>query len=94
MHKMAKVQARIVKLECERAAIAREKFSVTTEGILERLAIESGYAGEHLIPEDSTQSGRVSALKQMAEHTGGFDANKNKHEVVQVNHEDWLDSLK
>ena len=93
MHKMDKVQARIVQLECERAEIARQRFSITTEGILQRLAIESGYAGEHLIPEDSTQSGRVSALKQMAEHTGGFDANKQKHEVLQVTHEDWLDKL-
>jgi len=93
MHKMDKVQARIVQLECERAAIARERFSITTEGILKRLAIESGYAGEHLIPDDSTQSGRVSALKQMAEHTGGFDANKQKVELKQVSHEDWLDTL-
>lgn len=71
-----------------------ESTKITAEGILERLAIESGYNGEHTLPEDSTQSGRIQALKQMSEYTGGFDANKQKHEVVQVTHEDWLDSLK
>jgi len=76
-----------------KAKLARST-QITAEGILERLAIESGYNGEHTLPEDSTQSGRIQALKQMAEYTGGFDANRQKHEVVQVTHEDWLDSLK
>ncbi|MCP4253203.1 MAG: terminase small subunit [Candidatus Scalindua sp.] len=46
------------------------------------------------LAEDTTQSGRVAALKALSEFTGGFDSNKQKHEVVQVTHEDWLDSLK
>ena len=55
--------------------------SITVEGILERLAIESGYAGEHRIPDDSTQSARMSALKMLSEYTGGFDNNVDKVEI-------------
>ena len=66
-----------------------KKALCDTEWVVKRLMEEAqGYG------EDTTASARTSALKALAEFTGGFDANKHKHEVVQVTHEQWIESLK
>jgi phage terminase small subunit len=43
--------------------------------------------------EDTSASSRVAAFKALSEFTGGFDSNKQKVELKQVSHEDWLDTL-
>jgi len=68
---------------------AAERVLVDTETVVKGLLREANDIGE-----GTTQSARVAAWKALSEFTGGFDANKQKHEVVQVTHEDWLDSLK
>lgn len=66
-----------------------EKALCTTEMVVRMLLDEAQGLGE-----DTTASARVSAMKALAEFTGGFDANKHKHEVVQVTHEQWIESLR
>jgi len=72
----------------EYKAKVAEKALCDTEWVVKNLMVEAQGLGE-----DSSSSARVSALKSLSEFTGGFDANKQKLELKQVSHEDWLDKL-
>ena len=54
---------------------AEERSVVTMEMVLNGLLLEAQTNGE-----GSTQSARVAAWKHLGDHTGGFDANKQKLE--------------
>ena len=55
---------------------AMERAIVTKEMVLNGLLLEATSSGE-----GCTQSARVAAWKHLGEHTGGFDANKQKVEL-------------
>lgn len=74
-------------IEKYKAEVAKKSLC-TTEMVVKGLMREAqGLNG------DETSSSRTAAWKVLSEFTGGFDANKHKHEVVQVTHEQWLDNL-
>ena len=52
-----------------------EAAGVTTQKLVKMLLDEAQFFGE-----GATQSGRIQALKQLCDFTGGFDANKQKVE--------------
>ncbi len=67
----------------ERAA-ADSALCVTVdivEGLMKEAGLIKNKEGQRLpAPSDSTQAGRVSALKALSEFTGGFDKNKKQIE--------------
>lgn len=56
---------------------ATKKALVTTSDIVERL-----WAEANMFEEGGSQSGRIAALKTLTDFTGGFDANKQKHDLT------------
>jgi phage terminase small subunit len=56
---------------------ATKKALVTTSDIVERL-----WAEANMFEGGGSQSGRIAALKTLTDFTGGFDANKQKHDLT------------
>jgi len=54
---------------------ATKKAIVTTSDIVKRLWEEA-----NMFEEGSSQNGRIAALKTLTDFTGGFDANKQRHD--------------
>ena len=68
-----------------------DKVLVTVEDVVRGLLKETK---EEV--EGSTPGSRISAWKILSDHTGSFDANKQKLEhsgEIHVTHEQWLDTL-
>ena len=67
---------------------AAEKALCDTQWVVKNLMVEAQGMGE-----DTSSSARVTALKSLSDFTGGFDANKQKVELSNNIHEDWLNNL-
>lgn len=67
-----------------------EKVLVTTADVVNGLLKEAKDEGD-----GTSQSARVSAWKAVGDYTGGFDSNKLQVEqkVVEMTHDQWMDSL-
>ena len=74
-HRIQKVCERIEELRELGKKVAEEQFQLTTADVVRGLHKEATLEGD-----GSIHSARVSAWKALGDHTGGFDANKQKHE--------------
>jgi len=75
--------------------IEEYKQKVSSEALCDTVWVVKGLMDEAQgLGEDTSASSRVAAYKALSEFTGGFDANKQTHEVIQMTHEEWLDNLR
>lgn len=68
-----------------------DKVLVTVEDVVRGLLKETKEEGE-----GSTPGSRINAWKILSDHTGSFDANKQRLEhsgEIHITHEQWLDTL-